>query len=109
MRAISTITNLPRKAPNSIRVFLISIIGPKTRKAESEPIENVLRNEEAMKASASEQSDIVKASPIITREAINGLLPRCNRYDVGMNVCMQAAMNAPNTKYLPTEKNSSIA
>ena len=56
-----------------ISVFFISTIGPNTRKATIEPTEKVLLKEDAMKASASEQSDITKARNIITIEEVTSV------------------------------------
>jgi hypothetical protein len=54
---IKYITNLALNVPKSINVFLISSIGPKTRKATREPVENVLLNDAATNASASEHKE----------------------------------------------------
>jgi hypothetical protein len=50
-------TNFALNVPKSINVFLISSIGPKTRKATREPVENVLLNDAATNASASEHNE----------------------------------------------------
>lgn len=94
---------------NIIRVFLISAIGPYTRNATKELCENVLEKEDAINASASEQSDRTNANHIMTSEEDTSFCPISNKVDVLINVCIEAAINAPIIKYLPTEKNSSTA
>lgn len=61
-------TSLFLNVASIIIKFLISTIGPKTRNASKEPVENVLLNDEAMNASASEHSDKINESAIITSE-----------------------------------------
>ena len=48
-------------------VFFKSIIGPKIRKARMDGVEKIALKDAPIKASASEQSDRMKAKPIITR------------------------------------------
>lgn len=92
-----------------MRVFLISTIGPITRNATIDPTEKVLLKEDAIKASASEQSDITKARTIITIEEVTSVCPISKSVEVFKYVCIAAAIKAPRIKYLPTEKNSSTA
>ena len=58
---INLITKDFLKLPNSIRAFFISSIGPKIKKAETEPRVNCDKNVLAIKASASEHKDKIKA------------------------------------------------
>lgn len=109
MVTVTTITNRVLNVASIINIFLISTIGPYTRNATSDAVENVLWNEDAMKASASEHRDKIKASPIITADEENGPCPIASNVDVCTNVWTAAAINAPITKYLPIEKNSSTA
>ncbi len=48
--------------------FLMSTIGPNTKNAKSAPVEKVVRNEEAIKASASEHRERINASAIMTND-----------------------------------------
>lgn len=61
-------TNLFLNVASIIITFLISIIGPKTKNARSDPVEKVLLKEEAINASASEHKDRIKAKAIITKD-----------------------------------------
>ncbi len=67
-------------------MFLISTIGPNTRKATIDPVANVLLNEEAIKASASEHRDRTKARPIMTSDDEMSFCPIASRVDVFINV-----------------------
>jgi len=86
----------------------MSNIGPNTKNETIALSVNVLRNEEAINASAEEQSDNTYASPIITAFDETSPCPNENRVDVLTNVCIPAAINPPIIRNFPTEKNSSI-
>lgn len=65
LRAISPISDKikrPVKYRFIISRFLISTIGPKTKKAATGAVPNRLNKEDPINASASEQRDIVKAN-----------------------------------------------
>ena len=68
-------TNFFLKKPNNIKVFFISIIGPKTRNARMEPSVKVEPNDEAKKASAEEHTERTYPSPIIAIGAKVVLVP----------------------------------
>ena len=64
---------------------LISIVGPKTKKARSEPLEKVETNERAKNASTVEQIDTIAAKSIIAKIEVIGLCPSPKTSSLGTN------------------------
>lgn len=61
-------TNFFLKVASIIIKFFMSTIGPNTKNANKELVAKVVRNEEAINASASEHKDRIKANAIITND-----------------------------------------
>lgn len=66
-KAANQKTNLKRNTLINIMVFFKSIMGPKTRNARMDGVEKVALKDAPIKASASEQSERIKAKPIMTK------------------------------------------
>ena len=99
-------TNLVRNVCNSIRIFLRSIMGPKTIKATREPNVKLLEKEAAINASAAEHTEMKKANTIITPMDKDESCPRANNISRGIAICDNDPSIAPITKYFPISKNS---
>jgi hypothetical protein len=94
-RAISNNTTLRRKTPRNIRALFISTIGPKTKKLKIEPVEKLLRKDNATNESTVEQMERTKASSIRTMTERTGPPPKAMRLDWGTIVCIAAASKEP--------------
>ncbi len=90
-------------------MFFISIIGPNTINASSEPLVNILMKEAAIKASADEHTDNQKAKDIIVKVDTIDSFPTLAKKLWEMKDCAVAAKKAPSIRYLPISISSSQA
>lgn len=98
-------TNRFEKLPESIMTFLISIIGPKTKKPIIAPNGKLDAKLRAIMASEDEHKDKKNASSIIASKArLKSILFWKN--NTFIKDWKTAATKAPINKYLPTLKNS---
>lgn len=90
----------------NITTVLISIIGPDTINPSKEELENVPVNDNAIKLSTLEHTEIINEKAIITNRDSKGFVPNSSSVSLGTMTCIKLAIIALMNNILNVSVNS---